>query len=260
MSSPKTAIPAGSWVLVTGATGHIAAHTVKLFLERGFKVRGTVRDLEAASWLKEGSFKPYADNGDLELVYVPDMGVKSAFASAVKGVSAIAHIASIMSWSNDPNEVIPPVIDSVNDILELVLNEPSVKSFVYTSSIAAAVSLEPGVKVHAGPNAWNDEEIRVAWSDPPHPSDFWHHVYQASKVEAEKAVWAFVKEKKPHFAVNVISPATVLGEPLNKKHLMQPYPWIKNLYDGDDEIGALFQASTQPIYTGEHRLWLTNAT
>ncbi|KAF6809159.1 hypothetical protein CPLU01_15553 [Colletotrichum plurivorum] len=72
MSSPKTAIPPGSWVLVSGATGHVAAHTVKQFLERGFRVRGTVRDLETAAWLVEDVFKPSADRGDLELVHVPD--------------------------------------------------------------------------------------------------------------------------------------------------------------------------------------------
>lgn len=248
MSDPKTAIPKGSWILVTGATGFLASHTIKLFLERGFKVRGTVRDLKSAAWLTQDVFKPFADHGDLELIHVPDLGAKHAFDEAIKGVSAIAHIASVLSFSNDPNEVITPVVDGVNSILEAALKESSVRSIVYTSSMAAAVDMTPGVTAHAGPNAWNEKAVEFAWAPPPHMPNHWHWVYQASKVEAEKAVWAFVEKYKPHFAVNVVSPATILGESLAKKHVESPYPWIKNLWDGNEEIGALFQASKSSFF------------
>lgn len=242
MSEPQTTLPKGSWVLVTGATGHIASHTVKLFLEHGYKVRGTVRDLQSAEWLTQGVFAPFADKGDIELVHVPDLGVKDAFNEAIRGVSAIVHVASILSFSDQPQQVITPVVDSVKSILEAAHNEPSVQSVVYTSSIAAAVSLTPGVTAHAGPDSWNEKAVKIAWSPPPHPPDFRHEVYQASKVEAEKALWAFAHEVKPHFTVNVVSPATVLGRGLAKKHLENPYPWVKSLYDGLEETGALFQA------------------
>jgi nucleoside-diphosphate-sugar epimerase len=244
MSNPETAIPKGSWVLVTGATGFLASHTIKLFLERGFKVRGTVRDVKGAAWLTQDIFKSFADNGDLELVHVPDLGAKHAFDEAIRGVSAIAHIASVLSFSDDPNEVIIPVVDGINSILKAASNESSVKSIVYTSSIAAAVDITPGVTAHAGPDAWNEKALELAWAPPPYTPFHWHWVYQASKVEAEKAVWVFVEKNKPHFSVNVVSPATILGEGLTKKHVESPYPWIKNLWDGNEEIGALFQAST----------------
>ncbi|KAF3807358.1 putative uncharacterized oxidoreductase [Colletotrichum gloeosporioides] len=243
MSFPETVIPQGSWVLITGVTGHVAAHTAKKLLQRGFKVRGSVRDLEAAQWLTQDVFKSFADRGDLELVHVPDLGAKNAFDEAITGVSAIVHIASILSFSNNPREVIPPVVKSVTSILDAAAREPSVKSFVYTSSIAAAVDITPGANAqHAGPDAWNDKAVEVAWAPPPHLENYWHMVYQASKVEAEKAVWDFVKKNKPHYNVNVVSPATVLGEALHQKHLLSPYPWLKNLYYGKAEIGALFQA------------------
>ncbi|OHE93330.1 hypothetical protein CORC01_11398 [Colletotrichum orchidophilum] len=242
MSSPKTAVPKGSWVLITGATGHIAAHTVKQFLERGYKVRGTVRDLKSAAWLTQDVFKSFADRGELELVHVPDLGAQHAFDEAIKGVSAIAHIASILTFSDNAQEVIPPVVSSVISILNAAAREPSVKSIVYTSSIAAAVDLSPGITAHAGPDAWNEEAVKAAWAPPPHAPNHWHMVYQASKVEAEKALWAFVEKNNPHYTVNVVSPSTVLGEALFQKHLLSPYPWVKNLYDGNEEVGALFQA------------------
>ncbi|KAL2875544.1 hypothetical protein SGCOL_009161 [Colletotrichum sp. CLE4] len=100
--NPKPAIPKGSLVLVTGATGHIAAHTTKQFLERGLKVRGTVRILGRAKRLIQGVIAAFAERGDLELVHVPDLGAKHIFDEAIKGVSAIAHIAWILSFSDDP--------------------------------------------------------------------------------------------------------------------------------------------------------------
>ena len=243
MALPETTIPQGSWVLVTGITGHLASHTAKLFLERGFKVRGTVRDLKAAAWLTQDVFKIYADRGDLELVQVPDLGIKDAFSESIKGVSAIAHIASILSFSDNPNEVIPPAVEAVTSILQAAQNESSVKSFVYTSSIAAVVDITPGISAHAGPDDWNDRAVELAWAQPPNHNDLGHWIYQASKVEAEKAVWNFAKTNKLNFAINVVSPATILGEALNRKHLVSPYPWVKNLIDGNEDIGARFQAS-----------------
>ncbi|KAK0377186.1 hypothetical protein CLIM01_05440 [Colletotrichum limetticola] len=218
MSSLKTRIPKGSWVLVTGATGHIAVHTTRQLLEHGFRVRGTVRDLNRATWLTQDVFSPFADRGDLELVQVPDLGAQHAFDEAIKGVSAVAHIASILFFSDSPPDVIPPAVDSMVSILEAAAREPSAKSIVYTSSIVATVDLSPGVTSHAGPNAWNDHAVKTAWAPPPHAPDHWHIVYQASRVEAEKALWAFVKKNKPHCTVNA------------------------NLYDGNEEVGALFQA------------------
>ncbi|KAK8124097.1 hypothetical protein PG999_004015 [Apiospora kogelbergensis] len=251
MSTPEVSIPKGSVVLVTGATGHIAAHTIKQFLERGYRVRGTVRDLKSAAWLTEDVFQAFAESGFLELVHVPDLGAKHAFDQAVKGTSAIVHLASILSFASDPGQVIPPVVEGVTSILEAALAEPSVKSFVYTSSIVAATDINPGGVAHVGRDSWNDRAVELAYAPLPDifdPEDTLftldrgHVVYQASKVEAEKAVWAFVEKHKPHFSVNVVSPATVLGEALVKRHLENPYPWVKKLYDGDEKIGALFQA------------------
>ena len=244
MSGLQTTIPVGSWVLVTGATGHIAAHVTKFLLERGYRVRGTVRDIPSAGWLTKGVFEPFAGSGHLELVHVPDLGAQNAFAEVIKGVSAIVHIASVLSFSEDPKEVISPVVDSLVSILETASREPSVKALVYTSSIAAAVNIDPGAPaVHAGRDSWNTKAVDIAWSSPPHPADYGHMVYQASKVQAEQALWAFVEREKPSFTVNVVSPSTVLGQTLHEKHLMSPYPWIKNMFEGHTEVGKRFQAS-----------------
>ncbi|KAM0258914.1 hypothetical protein ACHAQJ_003570 [Trichoderma viride] len=132
MAEPKTSISKGSLVLVTGATGYLASQVVKLFLERGFRVRGTVRDLKSAAWLND-IFKPYADRGDFEMALVPDLAVDHAFDDAMKGVSGVAHIASITTFDPDPNKVVPQTVAGAKSILEAAIKEPSVRAFVYTS-------------------------------------------------------------------------------------------------------------------------------
>ncbi|KAE9376190.1 putative NAD dependent epimerase/dehydratase [Stipitochalara longipes BDJ] len=232
MAEPKTTIPQGSWILVTGQTGFVASHIAKIFLERGYKVRGTVRDLKKASWLVNDVFKSYTDHGDFELVEVPDLGADHAFDDAIKGMSAVAHVATVANFDPDPNNVVTSTVAGTVSILEAALKEPLVKQFVYTSSIVAAVLPLPGLNTHVERDTWNEDAVKLAWAPPPYDSNRGMFVYMASKVAAEKAVWKFVEERKPHFTVNTVNPASILGEPLNIKHVETDYAWVKVVYDG----------------------------
>ncbi|KAH8901544.1 putative NAD dependent epimerase/dehydratase [Thozetella sp. PMI_491] len=233
--APSVTIPPGSWVLVTGANGFLASHTIKQFLERGYKVRGTVRDLEKSAWLVEDVFKPYADRHDFELVKVPDLAAEHAFDSVLKGISAIAHIATVLNFEGDPNKMIPPTIAGTTAILEAALKEPSVKSIVYTSSIVAHSFCAPGDHTRIDHDTWNEKSLELAWAPPPYTPERAFAVYAASKTAAERALWKFVDDKKPHFTVNSVLPFTILGEPLCKQHAESPFYFIKDLYEGVTE-------------------------
>lgn len=97
----------GDLVLVTGATGYIGSHVVEELIAAGYKVRGTSRTSEKAQYLVDYINKTFG-NGHLEVVEVPDMVAEGAYDEAVKGVSGIVHLASVLSWSNKPEEAIPP--------------------------------------------------------------------------------------------------------------------------------------------------------
>lgn len=217
MSSPTTAIPDGSRILVTGATGFVGSHVVKQLLQRGYKVRGTVRDLTQATWLVRDQFKKYVESGKFELVAVPDLAVEGAFDEAVKGVSAIIHIATIVTFDPNPNNVIPQAVAGVKSILKAAAQEPSVKRFVFTSSIVAARIPMVGDDTRVVRDTWNDAAVQAAWAPPPYEASRGMYTYAASKVAAEKELWKFVDEQKPHFAVNVIAPSGITGEPLHKE-------------------------------------------
>jgi nucleoside-diphosphate-sugar epimerase len=237
MSTPTTTITPGSWVLVTGATGYLATHIIAQFLSRGYKVRGTVRDINRASWLTS-LFKSAHETGDFELVSVPDIvnTDASSFDAAVTGVAAIANVAAITSFDPDPKKVITPTVQSLLYLLEVASRSPSVREFVHTSSFLAATAPIPGNTTRVERDTYNDDAVAFAWAEPTpdtapmRPS----MVYMASKVEAEKALWRFVGERKPHFNVNSVSPSTLLGQPMDKRHVVGvPTAWLRHLYEGN---------------------------
>ncbi|WZH50047.1 Epimerase domain-containing protein [Fusarium acuminatum] len=244
MSTPASSIPIGSWVLVTGATGFIASHVIRQFLHRGYKVRGTVRDLAQASWLVDEHFKSYSDNHNFELVVVPDLSTPGAFDEAVKGMSAVAHVAAITSFDPDPNKIIPPSIAGIQAIMPAAAKDPSVKEVVFTSSIMAVkLPTLSDETIRVGRDTWNDYVMELASAPPPYDDSNSMNAYAAGKVAAEKEVWRWVEENKPKFNINVICPFGVAGEPLHKKHVNTPANWVATIFKGGKEQLDAFPAS-----------------
>lgn len=233
MSSKTSTIPDDSWVLVTGATGFVGSHVVRQLLQRGYKVRGTVRDFTQASWLVTDHFETYVESGALDLATVPDLAVDGAFDDVVKGASAIIHIATIVTFDPNPNNVVPQAVAGVKSIMNAAAQEPSVKRVVFTSSIVAAGLPVVGDDTQVVRDTWNEAAVEEAWAPPPYGASRGMYTYAASKAAAEKEVWKFVHEQKPHYVVNVISPSGILGEPLHKKHSDSPAGWVATVFKGD---------------------------
>ncbi|KAM5354738.1 hypothetical protein ACJ41O_001385 [Fusarium nematophilum] len=235
MADNITAIPQGSWVLVTAANGHTGSHIVAELLKRDFKVRGTVRDLESSQWLLDDALvAPYAARGDFELV-VADTHVPNAFDDAVKGVSAVVHVAVLGDFVPDPNIAIPATVESALTVCRSAAREPTVKRFVFTSTFWAAVFPTPGVSdTITNLDTWNEVALQAAWAPPPYDAGRIIPVYCAGKAEAEKAVWKFVKEEKLPWVVNSVSPCVILGSIRTDKHLRSiPPQLLQKLYLGD---------------------------
>ncbi|KAI8716136.1 Epimerase domain-containing protein [Fusarium sp. LHS14.1] len=233
MPSVEATIPFGSLVLVTGATGFVASHVTRQLLERGYRVRGTVRDLAQASWLIDDHFKWFSESGHLELVEAPNLVADGAFNEAVKGVSAIAHIATISNLDPNPHNIIPQTVAGATGILKSAVKEPSVRRVVFTSSIMAAVLPVAGNDTRVDDDTWNEAAVEAAWAPPPYEPSRTLITYAASKVAAERAVWSFVEQEKPRYTLNVICPSGIIGEPLHKKHAEAPTNWIATHFRRD---------------------------
>ncbi|KAL9017933.1 MAG: hypothetical protein Q9185_004745 [Variospora sp. 1 TL-2023] len=219
----EPAIPIGSLVLVTGINGYIGSHVADQLLQNGFRVRGTVRDETKGAWVKDMFAEKYGENR-IEIVSVVDMGQAGAFDEACKGVSGVAHVASDVSFSPDPNQVIPGVIASALNVASAAAKQASVKRFVYTSSSIALAGAKPDVKYHVDASQWNEEAVAAVRAPPPYPPDRGLTVYAASKVQAEQALWKYAEQQQkppppPPFVLNTVCPNFNFGTVLSHKQL-----------------------------------------
>ncbi|KAB8290034.1 hypothetical protein EYC80_010360 [Monilinia laxa] len=227
------AIPKDSMVLVTGINGYIGSHVADQLLKAGYRVRGTTRDASKVKNLVDQWEQQHGKNR-VETIVVPNMADDGAFDEAVKGVSGIAHVASNMSFSPNPNEVIPECLAGVNGLLKSAASESSVKRFVITSSSMAVTRPKPNKEYYIDENTWNEDDIKAAHAPPPYePSRAWA-VYGASKAEVERAVWRFVKEKKPGFVANSVIPDTNMGLILDPTQRGSTGALVRKLYQGDN--------------------------
>ncbi|KAJ4312873.1 hypothetical protein N0V84_009727 [Fusarium piperis] len=236
MSESLTAIPQGSWVLVTGANGYSGSHIVMELLRQGFNVRGTVRNLEYSQWLLDHpSVKPFVDQGRVELV-LADTTKPNDFDDAVKGVSAVIHLAIISDLSPDPDSTIPATIEAALTVCRAAAKAPSIKRFVFSSILWSAVMPVPGDTSTITKETWNEDIVKVAKAPPPYEWGRMIPVFIAAKVEAEKAVWKYVADNELPWVVNAVSPCWIMGDPLNERHLSTlPMQLLQQLYLGKTE-------------------------
>lgn len=105
-----------------------------------------------------------------------------------------------MSFSPDPNSVIPPMISGTLNLLDAASSHPKVLRFVLTSSCAAAAT--PGVSRKIDRDTWNKDACDAAWAPPPYEPERGFAVYAASKMESEWEAWKWNSERKPSFTLN----------------------------------------------------------
>jgi len=231
-------------VLVSGASGFIAAWVVKRLLEEGYSVRGTVRSKPKGEYLSN-LFKSFGDK--FEYVIVEDIEKEGAFDEAVKGMDAIEHTASpFHNSADDPEELLGPAIKGTVGILDSVLkNAPQVKRVVITSSCAAVYdtnSKVPGVFSEKDWNISSGERIKEKGRDVPQVDK-----YRGSKALAERAAWKWMDVHKGQigFDLAVMNPPFVFGPIIHEVPKVESLNTSVNIFykvlkgdKTDDELAA----------------------
>ncbi|XAR62388.1 Cinnamyl-alcohol dehydrogenase [Bertholletia excelsa] len=196
----------GKTVCVTGASGYIASWLVKLLLERGYTVRGTVRDISDP---KKTDHLLALDGAKERLHLLPaNLLDEGSFDSVVDGCEGVFHTASPCFFTpSDPMaELVDPAVKGTLNVLRSCTKTATIKRVVLTSSVAAVV--------------WNgrprtpDVVVDETWFSKPEicqENKLW---YQLSKTLAEDAAWKYAKENGIDMVV--INPAMVIGR------LLQP--------------------------------------
>ncbi|KAL6728819.1 hypothetical protein Aduo_010554 [Ancylostoma duodenale] len=183
-------------VLVTGASGYIASHCVKLLLSEGYRVRGTVRSLKNEK--KVAPVRQLQQDDRLELVEA-DLLRPDDWPDVVSGCHYILHIASPFPIVASET-CIDIAVNGTLNVLRAAEKQPSVKKVVLTSSCAAVNEGHPQDRVF-------DE---TSWTDVLSPTV---EYYAKSKTLAEKAAWQFMDGIKEgnKFSLTCLNPTMVVG-------------------------------------------------
>ncbi|KAF1983211.1 flavonol reductase [Aulographum hederae CBS 113979] len=194
-------------ILVTGAAGFVAAHVMNSFLEKGYKIRGTVRTEKSADSVRKSHSK-YADR--LSFVFVQDIAASGAFDEAVKGVDGVIHTASpfILNVEDSERDLLIPAIKGTTGVLEaLAKNNPDATRVVITSSFASIIDMSQGYRpgYTYSEADWNPATYDEA------KADNGGFAYCASKCFAERAAFDYVEKNKPTFSVATICPPMTYG-------------------------------------------------
>lgn len=188
-------------VLVTGATGFIAGHTILKLLEAGHEVRGTARSAERAGPLNE-TLSAYAGKPVSIEIVAANLTSDEGWADAVRGMDFVQHLASPIPTNlpRDPMELIGPARDGALRVLKAAKAE-GVSRVVMTSSMAAIAY------------GWGDSRPKLLteehWSNPDNIKD--NTAYTRSKTIAERAAWDYIAGDGAGLELACINPAAVLG-------------------------------------------------
>ncbi|MEN5435811.1 NAD-dependent epimerase/dehydratase family protein [Sphingobacterium faecium] len=115
-------------VLVSGANGHLGNNLVRLLINKGFRVRASVRNIRNLD---------YFNNLDCEVVQA-DITDKESFKRALQGVDTFYAVGSAFKlWAKDPQKEIYDVnLQGTRNTIEAAA-DAGVSKIVYVSSIAA---------------------------------------------------------------------------------------------------------------------------
>jgi dihydroflavonol-4-reductase len=208
-------VPISTRILVTGAGGFIALHTVLRLLQLGYPVRGTVRTEAHAQKVRE-TLSKHVDISKLELDCV-DLVKDEGWQDAVRGCEIVLHLASPFPAEEPKQEddLILPARDGTLRVLRAAHAE-GVKRVVIVSSTAAVAAGHAGENRTFIESDWTNLEKAGA--------------YPKSKTLAERAAWDFIRSAENTKKMELVSvnPSNVFG-PVLDDHYHSSTEWFVTL-------------------------------
>jgi dihydroflavonol-4-reductase len=203
---------------VTGASGFVAAHVVRVLLERGWRVRGTVRgDPDDA---RHDALRALPGASERLTLHEADLLSEGAFDAVMDGCVGAVHAASPYRLDvEDPRrDLLAPALFGTDNVLRAA-RATGVGRVVLTSSVAAVTDQPEPERIYDASD-WNER------------SSLTRNPYHFSKVSAERAAWAFAEEAGTAFELVTVNPGLVIGPSIGSG-LNASNAIVRSLLDGD---------------------------
>ena len=193
----------GKTVLVTGGSGYLAGWCIIGLIERGYRVRTTVRS-PAREREVHATVASRVDPAHHLTVHHADLTSDDHWDNVMEGCDYVLHVASPFppKQPKDPDELIVPAREGTLRVLGEALDH-GVERVVVTSSIAAIRLAKGGEERALTEDDWTD------------PNDEGLTPYVRSKAIAERAAWDLVKQRGAEDRLAVVNPGAIIGPVLN---------------------------------------------
>lgn len=185
-------------VLVSGGSGFIASHCIIALLNKGYKVKASLRSLKRIADVKQMLHNGGISDFDNLSFVEADLSQEHAWKEAVEGCTYVIHPASPTPnfTARHENEFILPAVNGVLFVLRAA-KAAGVQRVVLTSAFGA-VCYGTDKKTPYTEADWSD-----LGKDLP--------AYQKSKTLSEKAAWNYINGEGKGLELAVVNPVGVLG-------------------------------------------------
>lgn len=207
-------------VLVTGGTGFVAMQIILQLLQRGYKVKTTVRNLSS----KDKIIETLKNNGissfeNLSFVTI-ELTKDDNWEEAMKNCKYVLSVASPVFFEipKDENEAIRPAVEGILRVLKFA-KKSNVKRVIMTSNFGSV-----------GFSQFNTNKMTTE-EDWTNPLERGLSVYEKSKTMAEKAAWEFIKKEGGNLEFATINAVAILGKSLDT-HISGSFNILTHLLDG----------------------------
>ncbi|MEU8935348.1 NAD-dependent epimerase/dehydratase family protein [Streptomyces sp. NPDC048409] len=193
---------------VTGGSGFVGGHLVRRLLERGYRVRATVRSARDAAKVRPLWELQEAFPGRLAL-FEADLLAKGSFDEAFRGCATVFHVASPFLMperiKDGRRDVVDPALHGTRNVLASVDRTPEVTTLVLTSTVGAIFGDYCDVREMAG-GILTEKYFNTT-------STLTGNPYHYAKTLAERAAWD-AEAAQDRWRMVAVNPGLVLGPSL----------------------------------------------